>query len=116
MKKKISALIGAAAGALNGFFGSGGGIAAVPLLKKYGEEPKTAHAESLAIMLPLSAVSAAVYFINGGGFEGRLLWTILPGLGGAVLGGVLLKKIPVKVLERIFAVILTAAGLRLIAS
>ncbi len=55
MTKKCSALIGAAAGFLNGLFGSGGGIAAVPLLEKNGVEKKKAHAESVALIMVLSA-------------------------------------------------------------
>lgn len=58
-------LAGAAGGAANGFFGSGGGLLSVPALESGGLETKKAHATSLAIMLPLSVVSAAVYMKNG---------------------------------------------------
>ena len=49
-------LAGAAGGAANGFFGSGGGLLSVPALESGGLETKKAHATSLAIMLPLSVV------------------------------------------------------------
>lgn len=114
MNKKQSVITGAVSGILNGFFGSGGGIAAVPLLEKFGEDVKRAHAESLAIMLPLSAASAAVYFINGGNFMGGRLWIIPAGLAGAAVGGLCMKKIPSGILEKIFAVLLTAAGIRML--
>lgn len=114
MNKKQSAITGAVSGILNGFFGSGGGIAAVPLLEKYGEDIKKAHAESLAIMLPLSAASAAVYFINGGNFMGDRLWIIPAGLAGAAVGGLCMKKISSNFLEKLFAVLLTAAGIRIL--
>lgn len=114
MNKKNSAVTGAVSGMLNGFFGSGGGIAAVPLLKKYGENTKNAHAESLAVMLPLSVASAAVYFFGGGSFGGDRLWIIPAGLIGAVCGGFCMKKISAKCLEKIFAVLLAAAGIRIL--
>ena len=48
-KNMIMALLGLVTGIANGFFGSGGGIVAAPMLKKPGPEPKKAHACSLAI-------------------------------------------------------------------
>ena len=56
---------GALIGLLNGFFGSGGGILAVTLLQKQGLPSRQAHATSIAIILPLSLVSLAVYYLNG---------------------------------------------------
>ena len=49
-----AALTGGLCGVLNGLFGAGGGIAAVPLLKAGGLEQKKAHATSLAVILPLA--------------------------------------------------------------
>lgn len=115
MTKKRAALIGAASGLLNGLFGSGGGIIAVPLLEKSGEEPKKAHAESLAVILPLSVASAAVYlFRNGDILSGRDLWIIPAGLAGAALGSVFMKKLPVAILKKIFGVLLIISGARIL--
>ena len=51
-------LSGALAGALNGLFGTGGGIVLVPLLLRVHRLPaQRAFATSLAIILPLSAVT-----------------------------------------------------------
>lgn len=116
MKSKVKmGLLGAVTGIANGFFGSGGGIIAVPMLKKQGLPAKKAHACSLAVTLPLSAVSAAFY-IKGGGFDVKAAWGALPlipmGLLGALLGTALMKKIPTKMLSRLFGVILIAAGIR----
>ena len=47
LKKFTPALIGTLCGMLNGLFGAGGGIAAVPLLKASGIPLKKAHATSL---------------------------------------------------------------------
>lgn len=105
-------LIGAAAGLLNGFFGSGGGIAAVPMLKSADIEPKRAHASSLAVTLPLSAVSALFYLKNNApDFKGTLPLIIF-GLAGALIGALWLKKIPTLWLSRIFGAILIIAGVR----
>ena len=52
-KKCFNALTGIAVGICNGFFGSGGGMIAVPMLEKGGSE---------AITLPLSIVSGLVFF------------------------------------------------------
>ena len=59
-KTKI-ALTGCVVGLLNGFFGSGGGVIAVPMLRSCGFEQRSAHACSLAVTLPLSLVSVIIY-------------------------------------------------------
>ncbi len=51
-------IVGAVTGLCNGLFGSGGGIAAVPMLQKGGVDVKNSHATSLALTLPLSVISA----------------------------------------------------------
>lgn len=115
MTKKCSALIGAAAGFLNGLFGSGGGIAAVPLLEKNGVEKKKAHAESVALIMVLSAVSAVIYgFKNRELFGSELVYIIPAGLVGAGIGAKMMKKMPVKILKKIFGVLLIGAGVRML--
>ncbi|MGN0692286.1 MAG: sulfite exporter TauE/SafE family protein [Oscillospiraceae bacterium] len=115
MTKKTSALIGAASGLLNGLFGSGGGVIAVPMLEKSGEEPKKAHAESLAVILPLSVASAAVYLLrNGDILNAEDMWIIPAGLAGAALGSLFMKKIPVGILKKIFGVLLIISGARIL--
>ncbi len=113
MDRKVKmGLLGAVTGIANGFFGSGGGIIAVPMLKGLGREAKKAHACSLAITLPLSAVSAFFYGQRVG-FDIKEALPLIPmGLLGALLGAALMKKIPTKWLSRIFGVILIAAGVR----
>ena len=61
IKKFYFYILGAVTGIINGIFGSGGGIIAVPMLDKAGFEPKSSHASSIAITLPLSIVSAIFY-------------------------------------------------------
>ena len=61
------ALTGALAGLANGLFGSGGGLFLVPLFTGWAKLPqRKAFATSVAVILPLSLVSAAVYWFRGG--------------------------------------------------
>lgn len=105
-------MLGAAAGLANGFFGSGGGIIAVPMLRKNGFEPKKAHAGSLALTLPLSAVSAVLYFSQGGADYSTAFRLVPFGLAGALLGTMLMKKISVRLLSGIFGALLVFSGVR----
>ena len=67
------AVTGALAGAANGFFGAGGGLFLVPLFTKWcGMEEKQAFATSVAVIFPLCALSAAVYYVRGGVLAGRI--------------------------------------------
>jgi iron complex transport system substrate-binding protein len=63
--KVLTAGIGFLVGVLNGFLGAGGGMLAVPLLKKQGLAQKQAHATAIAVIFPLTLVSAAVYVLGG---------------------------------------------------
>ena len=109
-----AAVTGAACGLLNGLFGAGGGMAAVPLLKAGGLPQKKAHATSLAVILPLAAVSAAFYLLDGAlSFEEAVPY--LPGgFLGACSGALLMKRIPSGVLRRVFGALLLVAGVRLL--
>ena len=61
------AVTGGLAGLCNGLFGAGGGLFLVPLLTQWaGLEQRKAFATSVAVILPLSLVSAAVYWLKGG--------------------------------------------------
>ena len=115
MKKQslAAAAGGVGIGFLNGLLGAGGGMLAVPLLKKLGLSTKQAHAGSIAVILPMSAVSAVLYWL-----QGRVsldsAWTYMPaGAVGAVLGAWLLGKLPDTWIRRIFAVFMIWAGVRL---
>lgn len=114
MKKFYFYILGAVTGAVNGIFGSGGGIAAVPMLNAAGIEAKKSHATSLALTLPLSVVSAFFYaYENAFDFKDAL--PLIPfGLAGAVLGSIFLKKVSNKWLKRIFGGFLIFAGGRML--
>lgn len=115
MKKKgITAATGIISGILNGLFGSGGGIIAVPLLKKSGLSQKEAQATSLLLMFFLSAVSAGIYL-----FEGRLSFSDAAGyIPGGILGGiaasVMFRKIKPELLRKIFGGFVTFSAARML--
>ena len=96
-------------GAPSALFPEGG-----PLLKAGGLPEKKAHATSLAVILPLAAVSAAFYLLDGA-LSFREAVPYLPGgFLGACAGALLMKRIPSGVLRRVFGALLLIAGVRLL--
>ena len=106
-------LIGAVCGLVNGFFGAGGGSVAVPLLKKAGIEDREAHATSVAIILTITAVSAAFYIFRGDVRIMDAVGYMYTGVFGAAFGAWLLKKISVLWLRRIFGALIVVASIRM---
>ena len=86
---------------------------AVPALTASGIPSKTAHATAIAIILPLSLISGAVYLSKGAAD----LSVILPSCAGVIAGGIagalLLKKINSRGLSLLFYALMIAAGLKL---
>lgn len=115
MKNIRSVLIGLFTGFANGLFGSGGGTIAVPAMEKLlSVEPHKSHATAIALILPLSAVSAAIYI-----FKTDIPWsifipTVLGSVSGGIIGAKFLKKVPTKYLHKIFALFMLAAAVRMI--
>jgi uncharacterized membrane protein YfcA len=107
------AVSGALAGALNGFFGGGGGMLLVPLLTKWAKlEEKKAFATCVLIILPLCAVSAAVYLFQGAAYVTAALPYLIGGAIGGTAAGKLFPKIPVKLLRRAMALLIIFGGAR----
>lgn len=108
-----SAVSGAAAGLINGFFGGGGGMLLVPLLSRWlGLGDRKAFATSVAIILPLCALSSAIYLFRGGVELSAALPYLLGGGLGGILGGRLFKNVNMLWLRRSFALLILYAGLR----
>lgn len=111
----LLSLCGAVTGAVNGVFGGGGGMIAVPLLNGVLNKPTSvSHATAILVILPISLASGIIYLINGY-FQSELF--IAVGIGvlfGGFLGAELLKKLSAKTITLIFAVIMFAAGIKLI--
>ncbi len=106
-------LSGAAAGLVSGLFGGGGGTVLVPLLTGWCKtEQKRSFAKFVAVIFPLSALSAVIYLLR----TGLRLVTALPylvgGLAGGFVGGKLFGKVSAPWLRRIFGVFLVYGGVR----
>ncbi|MGN0620828.1 MAG: sulfite exporter TauE/SafE family protein [Porcipelethomonas sp.] len=113
MKKLYFSILGIITGITNGLFGSGGGIIAVPMLKKSGMSVKESHATSLALTLPLSIISCFFYMRDISFSTSCLIYIICFGLAGALIGGILMKKLPNTYLKKAFGIILIISGIRL---
>lgn len=105
---------GFAIGFINAVFGAGGGIIAVSILKRNGLSQKKAQATALSVILPLSVISAIMYYLNGY-FEIRDALSFLPfGFLGTVTGAFLLGKIPDRILKIMFCFFMIYTGVRLL--
>lgn len=106
-------LAGISAGAINGLFGTGGGMLLVPMLTR---SPTLREDEvfpaSVAIILPICAVSLLLCRWT----EFPAFSDLLPYLLGSALGGVLCglwgKKIPVLWLHRVLGILILWGGVR----
>lgn len=104
---------GAFLGTLNGLFGGGGGMAAVPLLERT-LPVREAHATAIAAVFPATLLSGIVY-----AFTGRTpLFILIPTALGVTLGGVfgakLLPLLPIRATELLFGVLMLAAGIGMV--
>ncbi len=105
---------GALIGAINGMLGGGGGMLAVPLLKAGGLPARRAHATAIAVILPASAVSGAVYFFSGQVPLFALVPTLLGVAAGGYLGAKLLNVLPVRLVTFVFGALMLLAGWRML--
>ena len=103
-----------AIGFINGLLGAGGGMLAVPFLRKTGLSQKAAQQNAIAGILPITALSAGIYlykdYVN---LTDGLIY--LPsGVLGSIIATLLMKKISNKLLKRAFAILMLYAGIRLL--
>lgn len=87
---------------------------AVPIIKKQGKSQKEAQACTVAVILPLCILSAVVYYFRG-------YYNLFDALGyipfaflGGLAGSFILRKIPDKVLKKVFAVFMLYLGVRML--
>lgn len=107
------ALAGAAAGVVNGFFGGGGGQVLVPLLAgKCGLDQRKAFATSVAVIAPLCALSAGIYWFRGDLDLALALPYLVGGLVGGFVGGKVFRKLSMVWLRRAFALLILYGGVR----
>ena len=116
-------LIGLCAGAINGLLGAGGGIIAVLALGSWqrgqSEEQRRLRAKdvyvtSLCAMLPVSLLSAIQYAAKGHLQPSAFTPFLLPALVGGAIGGWVLDRMRLPLLQRLFAVLLLISGARML--
>ena len=112
MKKYLVHITGFLTGLINGLFGAGGGIIAVPLLKKSGLEQKHAHATSIAVTLPLSILSVCLYVSSSKTDLMKAISFMPGGVLGAIAGAFIIRKISPSLLKRIFGGVVIFAAIR----
>lgn len=113
-RRFLLALCGGAIGVVNGLFGAGGGMLAVPVLAfAAGLPQKKAHATAIAVILPPCVVSTVVYAVRGGFETDILLPTVLGVLAGGIAGAALLKKLSAPVLNLLFYGLMLFAGIKM---
>ena len=85
-------------------------VAVLSLERLCSLNEKKAHATAISIMLPLTALSSIIYAM-GSAVAWDVLAFVAPALTlGSLLGAKLTGKLPDKVLRRLFAVLMIAAG------
>ncbi len=114
MKQSVKyAVTGTLAGLANGLFGAGGGMFLVPLFCRWCHmEEKKAFATSVAVVAPMSAVSAGIYLMRGDMSLAAALPFLAGGLIGGIFAGRFLKRVPTVWLRRVFALFLLYGGVR----
>ena len=106
--------IGLVTGAANGLFGSGGGTIAVPaMVLLLGADEHKAHATAIAIILPLTVLSAFFYISNNYVDWGLTYKVTLGGIAGGYIGARLLGVFSSGLLRKIFGIFMIAAGIRM---
>lgn len=106
-----SIFAGAAAGAVNGLFGAGGGMLLVPLLSGSPDfEEKEVFSSSVLIILPICLVSLMV---SAEAWPLRTAWPfLLGGIPGGILASTAGKRIPTGWLHRVLGLLILYGGVR----
>lgn len=79
-----------------------------------GSSQSEAQASAIAIILPLTVISAAVYLGLGYVHIKQSLVYIPYGLIGALIGAYLLPRVPSKYLKKAFGLLMIWAGVRMV--
>ena len=107
------AIAGGLAGIANGLFGGGGGSVLVPMLTGYCKlDQRRAFATSVAVILPLCALSAGIYLFRGGLDVKTALPYLIGGALGGWAGGKWFKGMKILWLKRVFGLLLIYRGVK----
>ncbi len=114
-REALAAVVGMLLGGVNGIFGAGGGMLAVPALTFIlGYDDKSAHAAAIALILPLCAMSVIVYSVKASFDMSVVLPTSIGVFIGGLIGALLLKKIPAQWLSFVFYGLMLFSGIKMI--
>ncbi len=114
-RRLLTAAAGLFIGIVNGIFGAGGGMLAVPALSFIGGlDDRHSHATAIAVILPLCLVSTIVYSLRGSFAWGVVAPTVLGVFLGGIAGALLLKKASNDLLAFLFYGIMLFAGIKMI--
>ncbi len=113
--KKKAIWGGLGLGAINGLFGGGGGMVAVPILSGVlGYPRKQAHATAILIITPVCAVSAITYIINGFVDLSIIIPAAIGNVAGGLVGAAFLGKLPKFWVDIVFIAVMLVAGVRMV--
>ena len=110
------AVIGTGAGVFSGLFGVGGGTVMVPLLVLWlGYGPREATGTSLAAIVFIAGYAAATQGFYGNVHVLDALLIGVPAVGGVLVGTWLQQRLPARSISLLFAVVLVASAVELLA-
>ncbi|HEY7630249.1 MAG TPA: sulfite exporter TauE/SafE family protein [Thermoleophilaceae bacterium] len=117
MSKRLVRLgvIGTIAGAFSGLFGIGGGTVIVPLLILWlGYEERVAAGTSLAAIVLIAAFGALASGVYGNVDVSKGVLIGIPAVFGVIAGTALQQRLPVRVLNGLFAVLMVVSAALLV--
>jgi uncharacterized protein len=110
------AAIGTAAGVFSGLFGVGGGTIIVPLLVLWlGYGPREATGTSLAAIVFIAAFAAATQGAYGNVHVLDAVLMGVPAVGGVLVGTWLQQRLATRSISLLFAAVLVASAVELLA-
>jgi len=114
---RVYLAIGAVTGLAGGLFGVGGGFMLMPLQVMWARVgARRASGTSLAAIIPMAVVGAAVYYLGKNGAHqvdlAVAFFLVLGGMAGAYVGAWVAPHVPKHTLHIVLSVLLVMAGLR----
>ena len=87
-------------------------VPALSLILKISE--KQAHATAIAVILPVTVISSAVYLVKGVAQSAEFPFALLGVIIGGLSGAMLLNKLSGGVLTAVFYLVMIAAGIKML--